>query len=212
MKAAAESFRENPAFDTKEAITELGTGEALISFLDEDGKPQIVQRAMVIAPACSMDAAPDSDKRYCIDNSPLNAKYKNAIDRESAYELLDAKAIAAAEAAKLEAEMAELAKQQAEAEKIAEKERIAAEKELEQQRAAAQKELERQLAAEEKERLRKQRELEKEAERAYREQQKEEARRKREFERAASSVLTSTTRTVANGLARGILGALTGKR
>ncbi len=212
IKAAAESFRENPAFDTKEAITELGTGEALISFLDEDGKPQIVQRAMVIAPACSMDAAPDSDKRYCIDNSPLNAKYKNAIDRESAYELLDAKAIAAAEAAKLEAEMAELAKQQAEAEKIAEKERIAAEKELEQQRAAAQKELERQLAAEEKERLRKQRELEKEAERAYREQQKEEARRKREFERAASSVLTSTTRTVANGLARGILGALTGKR
>lgn len=212
IKAAAESFRENPAFDTKEAITELGTGEALISFLDEDGKPQIVQRAMVIAPACSMDAAPDSDKRYCIDNSPLNAKYKNAIDRESAYELLDAKAIAAAEAAKLEAEMAELAKQQAEAEKIAEKERIAAEKELEKQRAAAQKELERQLAAEEKERLRKQRELEKEAERAYREQQKEEARRKREFERAASSVLTSTTRTVANGLARGILGALTGKR
>ncbi len=212
IKAAAESFRENPAFDTKEAITELGTGEALISFLDEDGKPQIVQRAMVIAPACSMDAAPDSDKRYCIDNSPLNAKYKNAIDRESAYELLDAKAIAAAEAAKLEAERAELAKQQAEAEKIAEKERIAAEKELEKQRAAAQKELERQLAAEEKERLRKQREIEKEAERAYREQQKEEARRKREFERAASSVLTSTTRTVANGLARGILGALTGKR
>ena len=212
IKAAAESFRVNPDFDTKEAITELGTGEALISFLDEDGKPQIVQRAMVIAPACSMDSASQDDKRYCIDNNPLNAKYKDAIDRESAYELLDAKASAAAKLAEQQAAEAELAKQQAEAEKQAAKERAAAEKQAEKERLAAQKELERQIAAEEKERLRREKELEREAERAYKEQLKAEERRKRELEKAANSVLTSATRTVTNGLVRGILGALSGKR
>ncbi|MDY2625875.1 MAG: helicase HerA-like domain-containing protein, partial [Coriobacteriales bacterium] len=59
IKAAAQAFRENPAFKTEEAITELGTGEALISFLDEKGAPSVVERAMVIAPTCSMGAAPD---------------------------------------------------------------------------------------------------------------------------------------------------------
>ena len=212
IKAAAESFRVNPDFDTKEAITELATGEALVSFLDEDGKPQIVQRAMVIAPACSMGSASEDDKRYCIDNSPLNAKYKDAIDRESAYELLDAKASAAAELAEQQAAEAELEKQRIAAEKQAEKERIAAEKQAEKERIAAQKELERQIAAEEKERVRREKELEREAERAYKKQLEEEARRKRELERAANSVLTSATRTVTNGLVRGILGALSGKR
>ena len=63
IKAAAESFRVNPDFDTETVLTELATGEALISFLQEDGTPSIVQRAMVIAPTCSMDQAP-ADTRH----------------------------------------------------------------------------------------------------------------------------------------------------
>ena len=99
IKAAAESFRENPDFDTAQAITELGTGEALISFLQEDGTPAVVQRAMVIAPTCSMDAAPDDAKNYIVSNDPLQSKYGTAIDRESAYEVLNATILAAQQAA-----------------------------------------------------------------------------------------------------------------
>ena len=66
-------------------VTELGTGEALISTLDEDGKPGIVQRAMVIAPACSMGSAPDDAKRYIIDNNDLRTKYAESVNRESEF-------------------------------------------------------------------------------------------------------------------------------
>ena len=75
IKAAAESFRVNPEFDTASVITELGTGEALISFLQEDGTPMVVQRAMVIAPTCSMDAAPAEAKDYIVANDQLQTKY-----------------------------------------------------------------------------------------------------------------------------------------
>ena len=88
IKAAAESFRVNPDFDTEKVLTELATGEALISFLQEDGTPSIVQRAMVIAPTCSMDQAPADAKEYIVANDSMNSKYDVTIDRESAYEIL----------------------------------------------------------------------------------------------------------------------------
>ena len=92
VKAAAASFRPNPYFDTERAIMELETGEALISFLDEKGMPSVVQRAKVIAPTCSMDAAPQDAVDYIMANNPLRTKYENPIDRESAYEILMAAA------------------------------------------------------------------------------------------------------------------------
>ncbi|NTU90090.1 MAG: DUF853 family protein, partial [Actinobacteria bacterium] len=75
VKSAAESFRVNPAFDTEEVITQLGTGEALISFLDEDGAPSIVQRAKVLPPQCSMGSVTDEIRKNIIDNSVLRTKY-----------------------------------------------------------------------------------------------------------------------------------------
>ncbi|MBQ6395224.1 MAG: DUF853 family protein, partial [Atopobiaceae bacterium] len=92
VRAAADSFRTNPDFDTYTAILELQTGEALISFLDAKGQPQVVQRAQVIAPSCSMDAPSDQDKEWIANASPLLPKYASTVDRVSAYEMLMAAA------------------------------------------------------------------------------------------------------------------------
>lgn len=91
IKAAAEAFRVNPKFKTEDAITELGTGEALISFLDEKGAPAVVQRAMVLAPSCSMGAADDATVKNCIAANPFAAKYASVVDPVSAYEMLAGK-------------------------------------------------------------------------------------------------------------------------
>ena len=201
IKAAAQSFRVNPAFDTEQVITELGTGEALISCLDEDGKPTIVQRASIIAPACCMDAASDEDKTYIMQNDPLRAKYADAIDRESAYEILNNKAAAAAE----EAEKQAAAEEQAKAEEAAAKEAAKAQ-------AAAEKAAEKAAAAAEKERQREEARLEREAEKAYeaelKRKEKEQAERDKMVAKVANTALNTVTRQVTNGLARGILGAL----
>jgi len=86
VKAAAQTLRANPAFDAETAITELGVGEALVSFLDEKGRPEIVERAMVIAPQSKMGALGDEGLNRAINKSPLYGRYEEAIDRESAYE------------------------------------------------------------------------------------------------------------------------------
>ncbi|MBB1199026.1 DUF853 domain-containing protein [Enterobacteriaceae bacterium 89] len=88
VKTAAQTMRANPAFDTEQAIQELGTGEALISFLDEKGSPSVVQRAMVIAPCSRMGPVTDDERNGLINNSPLYGKYEDVIDRESAFEML----------------------------------------------------------------------------------------------------------------------------
>lgn len=88
VKTAAQTMRANPAFNTEEAIQALGTGEALISFLDEKGSPTVVERAMVIAPASRMGPVNGSERNGLINNSPLYGKYDEAQDRESAYEML----------------------------------------------------------------------------------------------------------------------------
>ena len=172
IRAAAESFRPNPEFSTEQAITELATGEALVSFLDEDGAPSIVQRAKIIAPACSMEAAPYDAKKYIVENDGLQSKYGVSIDRESAYEILNASVLAAQQAsAELKAAEEEAKRLEAE-EKEAERQRIAEEKEAERQRIAEEKEAERQRIAEEKE-----------AERIAREEERKRIAEEKEAER-----------------------------
>lgn len=88
VKAAATTMRPNPAFDTEEAIRNLGTGEALISFLDEKGSPSVTERAMVIAPGSRMGPLTADERNGLINHSLLYGKYDEVVDRESAYELL----------------------------------------------------------------------------------------------------------------------------
>ncbi|MBQ6893385.1 MAG: DUF853 family protein [Clostridia bacterium] len=86
LRAAASSFRENPEFDTAEAIQALGTGEALVSVLDEDGVPSIVERANILPPRSSMSAVDDIMLQSVILASAFKDKYANELDRASAYE------------------------------------------------------------------------------------------------------------------------------
>ncbi len=126
VKAAAQSFRANPKFKTEDAIGSLGTGVALVSMLDEEGVPTVVEQATICPPQCSMDAMDGAARAMVVVNDPLFAKYKDAVDERSAYEILDEQAqAAAAEQAQIEAE------KQAEAEaKAAEKARREEEKAL----------------------------------------------------------------------------------
>ncbi|WGL97125.1 DUF853 domain-containing protein [Arsenophonus sp. aPb] len=88
VKAAAETMRANPKFKAEQAITELGVGEALISFLDEKGRPNIVQRAFVIAPDSRMGILTSEERSQLLTHSDIYGKYEKMLDRESAYEKL----------------------------------------------------------------------------------------------------------------------------
>jgi hypothetical protein len=123
VRAAAQTFRPNPEFKTEDAITELATGEALVSFLDEKGAPSIVERARILFPLSSIGPITEG-QRLDINNAvPAEIKaYDKFIDRESAYEVLTAhyeKAAKAAEEAMIQAEKekAEVAKQKEEKKK-----------------------------------------------------------------------------------------------
>ena len=108
VKAAAQSFRENPAFDTEDVITELGVGEALVSMLDEKGRPGMVARTLIRPPSSQLGPASKAEREAVMEDSPVAGKYDEAIDRESAYEILEKREATAAEAAaKLEKEEAE---------------------------------------------------------------------------------------------------------
>jgi len=88
IHAAAQAFRVNPAFDTETALTELGVGEALVSFLDEKGVPGIVERAYILPPQSYIGPAGDANIAACVKASVLYGKYEQILDRESAYEML----------------------------------------------------------------------------------------------------------------------------
>ena len=88
VKAAAQTMRANPAFDAEKVITELGVGEALISFLDEKGTPSIVEKGTVIAPCSRMGILTPEEYQAIITKSTLKGKYEQTIDKESAYEKL----------------------------------------------------------------------------------------------------------------------------
>ena len=115
VKAAAQTFRPNPAFSTEREILELGTGEALVSFLDEKGAPSMVERAKILFPMSQIGAITDEQRSQIIASSRIAGKYDEAIDRESAFE----KILKQREA---EAEKAAEAKAEAEAEKERERE------------------------------------------------------------------------------------------
>ena len=91
VKVAAQTFRANPAFDTEEAITTLKTGEALVSFLDEHGAPGIVERATILPPQSYMGAITAQEREQVLAGSPLKGRYDEAIQSESAFEILAAK-------------------------------------------------------------------------------------------------------------------------
>ena len=122
VRAAAQSFRVNPAFDTEETLQALGTGEALISLLGDDGIPAIVEKGYILPPQSRMGAISDLERDQSIKGSVLYTKYFQAIDPDSAYEFLQRRGIEeAAEAEKAKA--AELAaKEKARAEELAAKE------------------------------------------------------------------------------------------
>jgi DNA helicase HerA-like ATPase len=88
VKAAATTFRANPAFDTEKAIMELGIGEALVSTLDEKGQPTIVQKTLVRPPSSRVGPITDTEREAVINASPVEGVYDEAEDRESAYEIL----------------------------------------------------------------------------------------------------------------------------
>ena len=90
MRAVAQTFRENPSFDTEKCLTELKTGEALLSFLQEDGSPFVVQRATILPPQSSIGPVSDELRKTFMETDLIGTKYDQAVDRQSAYEILAA--------------------------------------------------------------------------------------------------------------------------
>ena len=88
LNAAAEAFRENPEFDTKELMQNLGTGEAVVSLLDEKGAPSVAEYAFVLPPESRMGALTEEERNNAVENSPLNTKYLEMVDNISAYEVI----------------------------------------------------------------------------------------------------------------------------
>ena len=96
VKAAAETMRANPKFKTEDAITELGVGEALVSFLDEKGRPTVTERAFILPPASRIGPISAEERRKVMAESAVAGVYEKAVDRESAFEKLKARADATA--------------------------------------------------------------------------------------------------------------------
>jgi uncharacterized protein len=88
VAAAAQTFRPNPKLDTAKVIMELGKGEALVSFLEGNGTPAIVERVLIRPPSARIGPITPEERKAIIDNSPVKGKYDTAIDAESAYEIL----------------------------------------------------------------------------------------------------------------------------
>ena len=112
VRVAADTFRANPAFKTYDTLLELGTGEALVSFLDASGTPSIVERAKILFPLSQIGAITPEQRTELINRSRLYGRYDHPVDRESAYELITA-ATEEAERQKAEIDAAEEAERQA---------------------------------------------------------------------------------------------------
>ena len=117
VKAAANSFRTNPDLDTEKEILSLGTGEALVSLLDEKGIPTMVERANILPPQSLMAPAQEETRQSILQYDPMFASYAEAVDRYSAYEKLKEEADAKEQKALAEAEQKAAAKQEAEQKK-----------------------------------------------------------------------------------------------
>ena len=195
VRAAARAFRKNPAFDTEEALMSVGVGEALVSFLDEEGIPSVVERAFILPPQSLMGPAEDRAVQSLIVSDEFDLKYRESVDRESAYEIL----------MRANAEL-ELRRQQEAEAAAAEKQRLKEEAEAERQRlkeeAAAEKQRQKEAAAAEKQRL-------KEEAAAQREAEKEAERRKKTIQRAASNAASSVARSVSTNIVNSLTGGRT---
>src|ERR1041385_5679976 len=88
VRAAAETFRPNPKLDTAKVITELGKGEALVSFLEGNGTPAMVERALIRPPTARIGPITPDERKAIMAKSPVKGKYDTTIDSESAYEVL----------------------------------------------------------------------------------------------------------------------------
>ena len=120
VKAAAETMRDNANLDEAAAITELGVGEALVSFLDAKGRPGVVERSFIVPPQGQIGPITDAQRRQLMQRSLVAGVYDKPVDRESAYETLKARTEQAAQAAEAEAQAAAQAKADARAAKQAE--------------------------------------------------------------------------------------------
>lgn len=121
VKTAAETFRQNPNLDVVSAITELQVGEALISMLNADAQPTVVERAFILPPKSSFDVLSNLEANALITGSPMEDKYRESLDRDSAHELLAQKVLR-------EEQLKQEEEAKKEAEKLAEKEAKAQEK------------------------------------------------------------------------------------
>jgi DNA helicase HerA-like ATPase len=92
IRAVAASFVANPDFDTAAAVTDVGIGEALVSVLDDTGRPQPVQRTLISPPEGQIGPLAETDRAALVQRSPIRGRYDMAMDRESAHELLKARA------------------------------------------------------------------------------------------------------------------------
>lgn len=195
VKAAAKAFRENPEFDTETVLMELGVGEALVSFLDEEGIPTVVERAKILPPQSLMGPAGEAEIERIVNSDEFYLKYNETVDRESAYEIINA---AAAELERLKAEEAE----KAAAEKAAAMEAAAKEKLAAKEAAAAAKAAAREAAAAEKAAL-------KEAAAAEKAALKEKQAKAKIAQRAVSNAASSIVGSLSNNIVNSITGGKT---
>ena len=182
VRAAADSFRENPAFDTYETILNLGTGEAVVSLLGEDGIPGVAEKVYILPPRSFMGSISDEQRDQKVKASLLYSKYATAVDPDSAYEILQRKGLEAAQEAEAQAAEAAAAAEAAKAEE-------AARKEAEKVEAAAQK-------AAEKEAKEAAKAAEKAEAAAKKEAEKAEKARQKEIKKVGNSVLGTVGREV----------------
>ncbi len=122
VRAAAESFRVNPSFNTYETILSLGTGEAVASFLNEEGVPTVCEKVNILPPKSRFGAISEEERDSAVKGSLSYSKYANAVDPESAYEILERLGIAEAEAREAALAEAQAEKEQAAADKQAARE------------------------------------------------------------------------------------------
>ena len=211
VKQAADSFRANPAFDTYDTLVSLGIGEALVSTLEADGVPTVVQKTTMLPPQSSMGAIEDSVRAKAIASSELFNRYTDFFDRDSAYEFLTRKnteAQAEAERLRKEADEKKQAEIEAkEAEKKAAEETKNAEKEAKE--AARQAEKEAKEAARQAEKEAK--EAEKQALAAQKAAEKEAAAKKRKVTSVISSTAGSAGGTVGREVGNALGNAIGGK-
>jgi len=182
IRAAAKAFRVNSKFDTETALSELAVGEALVSFLDDDGIPTIVERARILPPQSKMGEADNGMINSLIAASEFEQKYRASYDRESAYEIISKATV------ELEAQRAKEAEEEA-ARKAAEKEALAAEKAAAREAAAAEKAAAKEAAAAEKA--------------AQKEAEKKKKVAQQAINNAASSVVSSVSTNIVNSVTGG---------